>query len=258
MAGKPARMSGAYGYIMWAFTKAPQISSPSATTTRSSLYETQSLRHWTSHRSGSGPLSARPTRCFSTARSSYSSWSTDSLPLYGDSLFRELLYKRANNSGVVANAAPFLGSPASRWQTRRVCFMLGRRPRWNSTHRDGMSPLQWHESLLSVLVASFLFREQPRPLRLPTFFLPGTCEEKAVGQRILAPVDKWVYVGCTPAYLLSPHRELSPDLFTRSDQKKKVTIAYLPSMGQWPHISARPRPLAGRQKPPTRLSHEAV
>ncbi len=67
--------------------------------------------------------------CFSTARSSCSSWSTDSLPLYGDSLFRELLYKRANISGVVANAAPFLGSPASRWQTRRVCFMLGCRPR---------------------------------------------------------------------------------------------------------------------------------
>ncbi len=41
---KPARMGGASGYIMWAFAKAPQISSPSATTTRSLLFETRSLR----------------------------------------------------------------------------------------------------------------------------------------------------------------------------------------------------------------------
>ncbi len=262
MAGKPARMSGAYGYIMWAFTKAPQISSPSATTTRSSLYETQSLRHWTSHRSGSGPLSARPTRRFSTARSSCSSWSTDSLPLYGDSLFRELLYKRANISGVVANAAPFLGSPASRWQTRRVCFMLGCRPRWNSTHRDGMSPLQWHESLLSVLVASFLFREQPRPLRLPTFFLPGTCEEKAAGQRILAPVDKWAYVGCTPAYLtLSPQRAFTWSLHPLGPEEKgydslspldESVAAHLcpPTAIGWKAKATHP------SKPWSRLSHE--
>ncbi len=33
------------GYIMREFTKAPQISSPSSTTTRYSLFETQSLRH---------------------------------------------------------------------------------------------------------------------------------------------------------------------------------------------------------------------
>ncbi len=83
---KPARMGRASGYIMRAFAKAPQISSPSATTTRSSLFETRSLRHWTSHRSGSRPLSARPTRCFSAAHSTCSSWSMDSLPLSGDSL----------------------------------------------------------------------------------------------------------------------------------------------------------------------------
>ncbi len=85
MAGKPARMGGACGYIMRAFAKAPQVTSPSATTTRSSLYETRSLRRWTSHRSGSRPLSARPTRRFSAARSACSSRSTHSLPLSGDS-----------------------------------------------------------------------------------------------------------------------------------------------------------------------------
>ncbi len=55
MAGKPATMGGAYGYIMQAFAKAPPISS-SSMTTRSSLYETRSLRHWTGHHSGSRPL----------------------------------------------------------------------------------------------------------------------------------------------------------------------------------------------------------
>ncbi len=39
IAGKPARMGRASGYKMQAFAKTPQISSPSATTTRYSLYE---------------------------------------------------------------------------------------------------------------------------------------------------------------------------------------------------------------------------
>ncbi len=66
----PPEWAGAYVYIMWAFAKAPQIYSPSATTTRSSLYETLSLCCWTSHRSGSRPHSARPTHRFSAACSS--------------------------------------------------------------------------------------------------------------------------------------------------------------------------------------------
>ncbi len=174
---KHAKMGRAYGYIMRVFAKAPQISSLSAMSTRSSLYETRRLHCWMSHRSRSSPLSARPTRRFSAACTTCSSWSTDFLPLTGDSLFWELLYKRANFFSIVANAVPFLSLPACRWQTRRACFMLGRRPHWNSTHRDGMSPLRWQESLLSALVASFLFREQPRPSHPSAFFLPGTSEE---------------------------------------------------------------------------------
>ncbi len=57
----PPEWAGAYVYIMWAFAKAPQIFSPSATTTWSSLYETLSLCCWTSHRSGSRPHSAPGT-----------------------------------------------------------------------------------------------------------------------------------------------------------------------------------------------------
>ncbi len=86
---KLARLGWASDYLMRAFTKAPQISSPSATTTRSSLFETRSLCHWTSHRSRSRPLSARPTRRFSAAGSACSCWFTDSLPLSGDSFLWE-------------------------------------------------------------------------------------------------------------------------------------------------------------------------
>ncbi len=82
MAGKPAKAcqkGQGHVAIMRAFIKAPQISSPSARITRYSLYETRSLRHWTSHCSGSRPLSAWPTRRLLTACSACSSWSTDSL-----------------------------------------------------------------------------------------------------------------------------------------------------------------------------------
>ncbi len=57
----PLEMGGASGYIMRAFAKAPQIYTPSATTTRSSLYETRSLCRWTSHRRG---LTLSPQRVF--------------------------------------------------------------------------------------------------------------------------------------------------------------------------------------------------
>ncbi len=57
MPGKPARIGGASGYIMRAFAKAPQISSPSATTTRSPLFETRMLLLLNEHRSRSRPLS---------------------------------------------------------------------------------------------------------------------------------------------------------------------------------------------------------
>ncbi len=107
------------------------------------LYETRSLRRWTSHRSRSRPLSARPTRRFLAVRSVCSSWSTNSLPLSGDSLFWELLYKRANLFGVVANATPVFVT-----RTGLLCSPLTNTASENSTHRDRMSPLRWHESIV--------------------------------------------------------------------------------------------------------------
>ncbi len=68
--------------------------------------------------------------------------------------------------------------------------MLGRHPRWNSTHRDRMSPLCGYESRFSVLPESFLFRERLHPLFSPAFFR-----------------DEWAYAGSDPAFLtLSPER----------------------------------------------------
>ncbi len=58
-------------------------------------------------------------------------------------------------------------------KTRWVYFMLGHRPRWNSTHLDGMSLLRWHESLLSALSASFFQRATPPFAPSPLFSSQG-------------------------------------------------------------------------------------
>ncbi len=90
---------------------------------------------------------------------------------------------------------------------RRVCLMLGPCQLWNSTHQDRMSLLRWHEYLLSALSASFFSESNSAPRALLAFFLPGSCKEKAAGQRISALGDEWAYAGCSPVYLtLSPQR----------------------------------------------------
>ncbi len=85
MAGKPARMGGASGYIMRAFAKANQISSPSETTSRYSIFAVE--------RAFAADPDLTQIHRLSAARSACSSWSTYFLPLSSDSLFRELLYK---------------------------------------------------------------------------------------------------------------------------------------------------------------------
>ncbi len=82
----------------------------------------------------------------------------------------------------------------------------------HSPGRNVTIVVTWVSPLHSRVAASFIFREQLRSLHPPAFFLPGTCEEKAAGQRISALGDEWAYAGCTPAYLtLSLQR-----VFTRS------------------------------------------
>ncbi len=192
MAEKPARMGGASGYIMWAFAKTHQIYFLSATTTRSSLYETRSLHHWTSHHSGSRPHSARLTRHFSAARSAYSSWSMDSLPLSGVSLFRELLYKSKFLRRCCKCRTVFVtpaGLPCTPLTNTASVFHT-----W--------APLWWRESLLSALTASFLFREQHCTSRPPTFFLPGTLWGKSNRAEDLSA---WRWVSLRWLYPSVPH-----------------------------------------------------
>ncbi len=85
-------------------------------------------------------------------------------------------------------------------------------------------PTLKHESLLSALAASFLFREQPRAV--PLFSSQGPARKTQRGRG-----------------------------FQHSVQKKKDMTDCLPWMSQWPRISACPQPLVGRQNPPTRQSH---
>ncbi len=183
MAGKPARMGGASGYIMWAFAKATQISSPSATTTRSSLFETQSLRRWTSNRSGSRALCARLTRRFSAA----------GFP----ATIRRLPLKREHFAALLQMPRRFCHS----------CTPLKQRsPRWNvTTVRIWVSPL-WARGSLS-------FQRATHPLHPPALSSQGPASEKAAGQSISAAGDEWAFAGCKPAHLtLSPQRDFSHSL----------------------------------------------
>ncbi len=103
-------------------------------------------------------------------------------------------------------------SPARRWRSQRVCFLLGVscRARWL-----WLFSLREHQSRLSALADRFLFRERPRPSRPPVFFLPGTCEEKTAGQRISAPGWERAHAGSDPACLaLATQRGFSRPFFS--------------------------------------------
>ncbi len=163
---------------MRAFAKATPISSPSATTTRSSLYETQSLRRWMSHRSGSSPLSAWPTRRFSAApaaagpRIPYSYSATHS---------SENSSIRAHFFCDVANAVPF--------------FFKQHSPGRNVT-------TAW----VSPLAASFIFREQPAPRALPLFSSQGPAGKKERGRGSQRSEMSELTPAVPPYTSLSPQR----------------------------------------------------
>ncbi len=105
MAGKPAKAHqngwGIWLYNMGIRQGSTDFFSFSEEATRSLLYETQSLRRWTSHRSGSRPHSDRPTHHFSAAGPRIPCRHPATLSLENSSI-------RANLFAVVANAAPFL------------------------------------------------------------------------------------------------------------------------------------------------------
>ncbi len=84
-----------------------------------------------------------------------------------------------------------------------------------------------------------------RPLvkELHHYFRRSTTRLQSLGMHLTGPA----YVPLLPL----------PSLRSTA-QKKKVTTACLPWISQSPHISACPWPLAGRQKPLTRLSHAGL
>ncbi len=92
-------------------------------------------------------------------------------------------------------------SPARRWRSQRVCFLLGEIPCRCCARWLWLFSLREHQSRLSALADRFLFRERPRPSRPPIFFLPGTCEEKTAGQRFSAPGWERAHAGSDPACL---------------------------------------------------------
>ncbi len=165
MGGKPARMGGAYGYIMRAFAKAPQISSPSAITTRSFLYETRSLHRWTSHRKWSRPLSARPTRHFSAAAGPL-------IPCcYLTTLSYEDSYKRANFCGFIGNAGLFLSfvTPLHAADKHVSVFHAWAPPMLKqcSLRSNVTTAVTWVSSLRSWL--AFFSESNPAPRVLPAW-----------------------------------------------------------------------------------------
>ncbi len=105
--------------------------------------------------------------------------------------------------------------------------MLGEIPRWSCAQWDWPLSLREFQFCLYTLMDSFLFRARRRPSCPPLFFLPGTCEEKAAGQRIEQPVTSELTLAQCPHASPSPQREHSPVLFTQHDQRPSATWSCL-------------------------------
>ncbi len=122
-------------------------------------------------------------------------------------------------------------SPARRWRSQRVCFLLGEIPCRCRARWLWLFSLREHQSRLSALADRFLFRERPRPSRPPVFFLPGTCEEKTAGQRFSAPGWERAHAGSDPACLAFATQRVSPVLLSQPDQRPSASVSDLVSFG---------------------------
>ncbi len=98
--------------------------------------------------------------------------------------------------------------------------------------------------------------EEPSPSRLDERFLPGRCQAPRQRASPFFPeVHDEIIRSWHAPYSFCLHASSSSVTSLRSAAlKKKDMTACLPWMSQWPCISARPRPLAGRQMPLTRAS----
>ncbi len=102
--------------------------------------------------------------------------------------------------------------------------------------------------------------EEPSCSRLDEWVLPG--RHQAPRQRaspFFLEVHDEITMSWRPPYSSCLRASSSSALTSvNGKKKKKVTTACLHWMSQWPCISARLRPLAGRQKPLTHLSHAGL
>ncbi len=175
------------------------------------------------------------TQRFSAACSACSSWSTDSLPLCDNSLFRELLYKRKFIRHCCKYRAVFVTCAElpcmALTNTASGFHAWAPRPCWNSIHWDGMSPLRWRESLLSALVAIFLFRGQPVPRALPLISSQGPARKKQRGRGSQHSEMSELTPVVPPHNSLSPHREFLPIIFTCPDQHPFAAARDMVSFG---------------------------
>ncbi len=135
-------------------------------------------------------------------------------------------------SGSYHDPAPLY--PAQAWTPifSASCLMLWRRV-WNGLPQRNRSVATWMNgscrSTARPLINNLHYSSQRSTMRSPNLDMHPT----------------------RPAYV--PLLPL-PSLRSKA-RKKKDTTASLPWMSQWPRISAHPRPLVGRQNPPTRPNY---
>ncbi len=135
-------------------------------------------------------------------------------------------------SGSYHDPAPLY--PAQAWTPifSASCLTLWRRV-WNGLPQRNRSVATWMNGscwcAARLLVNNLHYSSQRSTMRSPNLDMHPT----------------------RPAYV--PLLPL-PSLRSKA-RKKKDTTACFPWMSQWPRISAHPRPLVGRQKPPTRPNY---
>ncbi len=79
--------------------------------------------------------------------------------------------------------------------------------------------------------ASLSFQRAIPPLAPSRFLPPGTCEEKTAGRVSQRPVESELTPAQIPRASLSPHREVSPVLFSQPDQSPSASVSDLVSFG---------------------------
>ncbi len=164
------------------------------------------------------------------------------------------IYTLSKWAGVFANAAPLLRfmqlSPARWWRPQRVGFLPGEIPCVCHARWIWFFPLREHQSRLSTLADSFLFRKRFRPSRCPVFFLPGTQQ----GRGFQRPAESELTSAQIPRASLSPHREVYSVLFPNLTSIPLLNLRSLMHFMHSPQLSWSYRPSSESGNKDTRFS----